>query len=54
MILALLLKFIKSKLDAEMAKQTPIGGEVIARKVASGLRLFGGRWELDCILRRTQ
>ena len=50
----ILAKLIKGAIDAEAAKQTPVGGEVIARKVARGVRLFGMRWEIDAILRRTE
>lgn len=54
MILQLLVRLLKSKLDAELAAQTPVGGTVTAKGVAHGIKMFGGRWELDVIARRTE
>lgn len=54
MILQLLAKLLKAKLDAEIAAQTPVGGQVVIKKLAHGIKLAGGRWTLDCILHRDE
>lgn len=50
----LLVKLLKSAVDAEVAKQTPVGGTVTAKGVAHGVKAFGHKWEIDCVLRRTE
>lgn len=54
MILKLFMKLLKAKLDAEIARQTPVGGTVNVKGVAHGIKIEGMEFELDCILRRTK
>jgi hypothetical protein len=53
MIEKLVFAWLKSKMDAALARETPIGGTVPVTKVARGIRAWGGRWELDLLFRRT-
>lgn len=52
MILTLLARLLAAKLDAEAARQTPIGGTVHVKGVARGVRILGMRWKIDAILTR--
>ena len=54
MILKLFLNLVKAQLDLEAAKRTPVGGQVVIKKLAHGIKLAGGRWTLDCILHRDE
>lgn len=54
MILKLLVKLIASKIDAEAAKRTPVGGTVTAKGVARGVRLLSMRWRIDAVLTREE
>jgi hypothetical protein len=54
MLMALLLKLLKSRLDMEAAKATPVGGTVIVKGLAKGIRIGSGKWTLDAVLHRTE
>jgi hypothetical protein len=53
MLLALLLGLLKKKFSEEIAADLPIGATMGPTKIASDVRLFGKRWTLSIVAKRT-
>jgi hypothetical protein len=53
MLMTLLLGLLKKKLSEELAADVPIGGTLGPEKIASNVRLFGKRWTLSIVAKRT-
>lgn len=53
MLEKIVMKLLAAKLDAEAAKQCPVGGEVNVKGVAR-LKILGMTWELGLVFKRTK